>query len=402
MIDIAQVRRDTPGCETFIHFDNAGASPMPDPVFRAVTDHMAAERALGGYEAERRAQPALECLYTGLADLLNAAPDEIAYAENATRAWNMAVYALPWAEGDRVIVHGSEYASNMLAFLHLERRHGITIDIAPSDGTGQIDVDALERMITAKTKLISLVHVPTQGGLVNPAAAVGDAARRHGVTYALDACQSVGQMAVDVGKIGCDILTCTGRKYLRGPRGTGFLYIRRDLANRLDPPFIDLHAANWSAERSFDIAPAARRFENYESNVAGRIGLARAVAYARKVGIASIEARIESLAQELRQTLNAIRGVTLQDLGARTCGIVTFTIDQVDPIAVRDVLFQKGISTSVSLVNHARLDLGRRETGPVLRASVHYFNTEGEIERFGAAVARIALNTSIQTEKLSS
>lgn len=402
MIDIANARRDTPGCENFVHFDNAGASPTPEPVFRAMADHLASERALGGYEAERRAQPVLDSLYTGLAGLLNAAPDEIAYAENATRAWNMAVYALPWTEGDRVIVHGSEYASNMLGFLHLARRHGIEVDIAPSDGSGQIDVDALEGMITDKTKLISLVHVPTQGGLVNPVEEVGAVARRHGVAYALDACQSVGQMEVDVGRIGCDILTCTGRKYLRGPRGTGFLYVRRDLANRLDPPFIDLHAAEWRTERSFDIAPGARRFENYESNVGGRIGLARAVAYAREIGIASIEARVTDLAEHLRQALCEVPGVSLHDLGARTCGIVTFTIDQVDPITARDALFQDGISTSVSLVNHARLDLGRRETGPLLRASVHYFNSTDEIERFVASITRIASHTPTQIERFPS
>lgn len=164
MIDIDAVRGDTPGCDDFIHLDNAGSSPMPEPVFRAVNRHLEAERAMGGYEAERRAQDSLGRIYTGLAGLLNAAPDEIAYSENATRAWNMAVNALPLTEGDRVIVYGLEYASNMLGFLHLARRRGIEIDIAPSDASGQIDVDAQDRMVTARTKVVSLVHVSTQSG----------------------------------------------------------------------------------------------------------------------------------------------------------------------------------------------------------------------------------------------
>ncbi|WP_269584106.1 aminotransferase class V-fold PLP-dependent enzyme [Roseibium sp. Sym1] len=389
MIDLDRVRRETPGCEAFIHFDNAGASPMPEPVFRSVTGHLDAERAVGGYEAERRAKPALDSFYTGIARLLNAGPDEIAFAENATRAWDMAVYALPLKEGDRVITHGSEYASNMLAFLQLAARWGIGIDIAPSDESGQIDVAALDRLVTSRTKVIALTHVPTQGGLVNPAEEVGAIARKHGLIYVLDACQSVGQIDIDVSKIGCDILTCTGRKYLRGPRGTGFLYIGRRLAERLDPPFIDLHSAVWTGERRYDMASGARRFENYESNVAGRIGLAKAVDYSLAIGLPDIEARVSDLAATLRRELARLPGIDVHDLGDRKCGIVTFSAEGLDPFDLRSALFQRNISTSVSTAEHALLDLGRRGTGPINRASVHYFNTEQEIDRFLSAVLAV-------------
>jgi selenocysteine lyase/cysteine desulfurase len=387
MIDLDRVRRETPGCEAFIHFDNAGASPMPEPVFRSVTGHLDTERAVGGYEAERQAKPALDSFYTGIARLLNAGPDEIAFAENATRAWDMAVYALPLKEGDRVITHGSEYASNMLAFLQLAARRGIGIDIAPSDESGQIDVAALDRLITPSTKVIALTHVPTQGGLVNPAEEVGTVARKHGLIYVLDACQSVGQIDIDVGKIGCDILTCTGRKYLRGPRGTGFLYIGSGLAGRLDPPFIDLHSAVWTDERRYDMASGAHRFENYESNVAGRIGLAKAVDYSLAIGLPDIEARVSNLAATLREELARLPGVQVHDLGERKCGIVTFSVEGRDPFELRSALFRRNISTSVSTVEHALLDLGRRGTGPINRASVHYFNTEQEVDRFISAVS---------------
>lgn len=382
MIDLDHVRADTPACASLLHFDNAGASLMPEPVFQAVNEHLSAERDLGGYEAARRASAGLDAFYTEFAGLLNAGPDEIAHVENATRAWDMAVYALPLETGDRIVTHASEYASNYLALLQLAKRRGVGIDVAPSDGTGQIDVAALERLIGPRTKAIALTHVPTQGGLVNPAEDVGAVARRHGLIYVLDACQSVGQIDIDVARIGCHVLTGTGRKFLRGPRGTGFLYIRRDLAERLEPPFVDLQAATWTGNDTYELAPGARRFETFESNVAGRIGLARAVRYARDIGLPAIERRVAGLAETLRQALAEVPGVAVHDLGARKCGIVTFTKERADPRAVQATLAARGVSVSVSAVEHARLDLASRGTGPLVRASLHYFNTEDEIDRF--------------------
>ena len=382
MIDIKRVRADTPACASLLHFDNAGAALMPEPVFQAVEAQLRAERDLGGYEAARRASAELDAFYTEFAALLNAAPEEIAYVENATRAWDMAVYALPLVEGDRIVTHASEYASNYLAFLHLAKRRGIEIDVAPSDRTGQVDVTALERLVGPRTKAIALTHVPTQGGLVNPAEEVGEVARRHGLIYVLDACQSVGQIDVDVARIGCDVLTGTGRKFLRGPRGTGFLCVRRDLADRLDPPFIDLRAATWTGDNDYKLAPGARRFENFESYVAGRIGLACAVRYARNIGLPAIERRVADLAETLRRALSEMPGITVHDLGARTCGIVTFVKEGKDPHEMQATLAARAMNVSVSAVEYARLDLARRKTGPLVRASLHYYNTEDEIERF--------------------
>jgi len=389
MIDLKAVRADTMGCRHTLHFDNAGAALMPTPVFDAVQHHLRLERFLGGQEAARRSQPDLEAFYHQFAGLLNAQPEEIAYLENATRAWDMAFYGLRLEPGDRIITHGSEYASNFLGFLHLAKKKQVEIDIAPSDRSGQLDVEALERLITAKTRVIAITHVPTQGGLVNPAERVGDVARRYGLIYILDACQSVGQIDVDVEKIGCHVLTGTGRKFLRGPRGTGFLYMQRDLIKTVEPPFIDLKAATWTEDFDYVWRDDARKFENWESNVAGRVGLAHAVEYARGIGMKVIEERVQKLGAALRTSLKSVPGVQVCDLGEKKCGIVTFKKEGIPSSSVAEKLREQAMNVSVSSVEYARLDLGARGTGPVVRASAHYYNSEQEVETFVAAVANL-------------
>jgi cysteine desulfurase / selenocysteine lyase len=388
MINIAAVRADTPACDTLIHFNNAGASLMPAPVYDALTGHLALERDIGGYEAAARAAPALTAFYTEFAALLGCDPSEIAYVENATRGWDMAFYALPLTMGDRILTHASEYASNYLAFLQQARRRGLHIDVVPSDATGQIDLAAIERMVGSRTRLVAITHVPSQSGLVNPVEAVGAVARKHGLIYLLDACQSAGQIDLNVGRIGCHILSGTGRKFLRGPRGTGFLYVSKSLIDRMDPPFIDLHSAEWTGPDTYVLAEGAKRFENWESNVAGKIGLAAAVAYARAIGVPAIEARVTSLAATLREALAAIPGITVHDMGARKCGIVALLSDRETPEAMLPRLRAMGINTSVTPATYAQLDLKPRGLTALLRASVHYYNTEDEVARFCAATAQ--------------
>ncbi len=379
-LDIARLRADTPACEKLIYFNNAGSSLMPQPVYQTVLDHLALEQAIGGYAAEGQAEPLLEDFYDAFAALLNCDRSEIAYVENATRAWDMAFYSLPLKEGDRILTVEAEYVSNFLAYLHQARRRGLEIDIAPCDASGQVDLDALERLIGPKTRLIAVTHIPTQGGLVNPAEEIGNIARRHGITYLLDACQSVGQMPLDVRTIGCDLLSGTGRKFLRGPRGTGFLYVSKDILQQLDPPFIDLHAATWTDARSFTMRPDARRFENWESYVAGRVGLRTAVRYALEIGLEPIRARVTMLADRLRASLAELPGVTVRDLGRVRSGIVTFTKNGEAPPEIQARLRAANVSVSVSSRTSAQLDFGRRGLSQVVRASVHYFNTEREIE----------------------
>jgi selenocysteine lyase/cysteine desulfurase len=392
-IDVERARRDTPGAAGIAHLNNAGAALPPTQVTDAVIAHLRREETMGGYEAAEAAAVEIENAYASIAGLLGAHVDEIAVVENATRAWDMAFYGLALSPGDRILTARAEYASNVIAFLQVARRTGAVIEVIDNDESGQVSVADLRRRLgdgKGPVKLIAITHVPTQEGLVNPAEEIGAAAREAGVLYLLDACQSVGQLDVNVDRIGCDMLSATGRKYLRGPRGTGFLYVRRSILDQIEPPFLDLHAATWIAPDRYEIRNDARRFENWETNYAAKIGLGVAVDYTLSWGLDSIEARVTELAEQLRTRLKGTNGVQVHDQGSRRCGIVTFTVDGVPAQQVQRQLSDRGVNVSVSLVDYARLDLPARGLPDLVRASVHYYNTDDELDRMIAALPRPA------------
>jgi cysteine desulfurase/selenocysteine lyase len=384
-LDVARARSETPGSSRVAHLNNAGAALPPVQVTDAVIAHLRLEEAMGGYEAASAAWQQIEGTYTALARLLGCAVEEVAVVENATRAWDMAFYALPFTPGDRILIARAEYASNVIALLQVAARTGAVVEVVDDDESGQLSIGDLRRRLgdesAGPVKLVAITHVPTHGGLVNPAEEVGAATREAGVTFLLDACQSVGQLPVDVERIGCDLLSGTGRKFLRGPRGTGFLYVRSNLLDRLEPPFLDLHAATWTAPDRYVIRPDARRFENWETHYAGKIGLGVAVDYALSWGLEAIEERVTALADLLRRALHDLSGVSVHDRGRRRCGIVTFTVDGVPAHDVQQQLAERGVNVSVSLVDNARLDLPQRGLPDLVRASVHYYNTEDDLGR---------------------
>jgi cysteine desulfurase / selenocysteine lyase len=389
-IDVAAVRRDTPGCGQRLHLNNAGASMMPQPVVDTVVEHLRLEARIGGYEAADAARDRIRAVYASAAQLVNCDPTEVALFENATRAWDAVFYSIPFKPGDRILTGRAEYCSNYMAFLQIARATGAEIVVIGDDEHGQIDVTELRAAVDERAKLIALTHVPTSGGLVNPAAQVGRVAREAGVLFLLDACQSVGQLPTDVQAIGCDFLSTTGRKFLRGPRGTGLLYVSAQRIPQLHPPVVDVRAADWVAIDQYRLQPDARRFETWEASYACQLGLGRAIDYALALGLDGIWARVRALGESLRAQLAAISGVTVHDLGEIKCGIVTFALAGCGADQVRAELATQGVNVDVSEVADTRLDLEARGLDRMIRASVHYFNTDRELARFCALIRELA------------
>lgn len=385
-IDISLVRKDTPACEKILHFNNAGASLMPVPVTSALHEYLDSEAAIGGYETADLYADGLNNLYSSAARLLNCHAEEIAFVENATRAWDMAFYAFNFKQGDKVLTAVSEYGSNVIAYLQQARRFGVEVVFIPDDEYGQVDTEALSNMIDSKVKLISISHIPTGGGLVNPAIEIGRIARQHGIPYLLDACQSAGQIPLDVDAIGCDLLSVTGRKYLRGPRGTGLLYVRNSILDQLEPPFLDQHAAELISPTEYRVRQDARKFENWEQFFAGKYALGVAIDYALNLGLDAIQRRVYDLADTLRNRLTNNSDIVIADQGREKCGIVTFNSKTRDAGSLKKLLAEHKINVSISDGSGTLVSFQQRGLDQLVRASVHYFNTEEEIEYFAGCL----------------
>ncbi|WP_245822063.1 aminotransferase class V-fold PLP-dependent enzyme [Lentzea waywayandensis] len=360
-----------------IFLDSAGSSIPPAEVVDEVVGHLRRETEIGGYRAAAERRDDIEAGYGVLAELFGCEPSEVAFTDSATRSWLTAFDAVPLAKGDRILVTEVEYGGNAVPMLRRAEETGATIEVMPSDRHGQLDVGALE--LDERVKLISLVHVPTNGGLVNPVDEVTAKAREVGALVLLDACQSTGQ--IDLRHHDYDMLVCTGRKWLRGPRGTGALVVRDEVRRRLKPRLMDHSAAEWVAPDRYRPRDDARVFELWEYSVADRLGMIAAARYALAKGLDVIEAEVGDRAKRLRAGLASIPGITVQDLGERQAGIVTFTSDRVPAMELKDRLWQRDVAVTVSQRASTMFDMTRRGLDEVVRASPHYFVTPEEIDQ---------------------
>ncbi|KDD89186.1 aminotransferase class V-fold PLP-dependent enzyme [Bordetella bronchiseptica] len=389
---VAALRTRTPGAHgAFIHFNHAGASLPSAGTLQAIEAHLRLEATQGPMEAGVQAREQAERARLLAARLLNAQPAEIALTTGNSAGWGAAFAALgPWRAGDRILVARHEWGGNLAAMRLAAQRAGATIETIASDESGAVDPGALQAMLDERVRLIALTWLPANGGLVNPAAAVGRIARRHGIAYFVDAAQAVGQLPIDVAEVGCDVLSGAGRKALRGPRGTGLLYVRQAFLERLAPAWVD----TWSAPLGEDGCPIVRgdaaRFESAENSVALRCGLAHALHEALELDIASIRARIDAVATRLRTRLAALDGITLLDQGRVRSGLIAFDVAGWQADAVQRELARQGIALGCNGVAYTPLDMQARGLRQIARASVSYLTTEAEIDALLDALAALA------------
>jgi selenocysteine lyase/cysteine desulfurase len=375
-------RQDTPGCSRVVHLNNAGAALVPQVVREAVAAHLELEGEIGGYEAAEQEAAAIRDSYAALGQLLGTKARNVALVQNSTVAFAQAVSAFDLGPGDSILTSQADYASNQIMYLSLARRRGVTIVRAPDTSEGGIDPDAVRRLVRRRRpSLVALTWVPTNSGLVQPVETIGAICQEEEIPYLVDACQAVGQMAVDVGRVGCDFLSGTARKFLRGPRGLGFLLVSdRMLEQGAHPLLVDMHGATWTDPDDFTLAPDARRFETWEFSFALVLGLGAAARYAGDVGLDTAGARARELAAFARERLEDLPGVRVLDRGAELCAIVTAQIGNRDAKEVKLALRGRGINTSSPEREDAVIDMDQKRASSALRISPHYYNTKEEID----------------------
>jgi selenocysteine lyase/cysteine desulfurase len=390
--EIRRLREDTPGCHDRLHFNNAGAGLMPAPVLRAAVSHLELEARIGGYEAADAAEEAADAFYRHTALLLNAKPETIAYTASATDSYVRALSSVPLRSGDTILTTRNDYISNQINFLSLEKRFGVEVVHAPDSAQGGVDVDALEELVRRnRPALVAVTHIPTNGGLVQPVEAIGEICRAHEVLYLVDACQSVGQRVVDVERIGCNFLSATSRKFLRGPRGSGFLYVSSDtLAGGYEPLFIDMRGARWSAERAYQPAATARRFEEWETAYALQLAASEANRYAHAVGLERTQRRVTRLARRLRDALAERPNLRLVDKGSELGALVMVEVAGWDPEPLKLALDERRVNSALSLREFAQFDFGEKNVEWCIRLSPHYYNTDDEVDQVASIVGELA------------
>jgi len=388
---IAQWRADTPGCSRRIHLNNAGASLMPRPVLEAVTAHLALEAEIGGYEAGWAREAEIQRGYQAIATLIHADPRNIAVVANATAGFIQALSSFDFARGDAIVTSRCDYTSNQIQYLALSQRLGIRILHAPDLPEGGMDPDGVRALLrTHRCRLVAVSWIPTNSGLVQDVEAVGEECEAAGVPYIVDACQAVGQMPVDVQRLRCDYLSATARKFLRGPRGIGFLYASDRALGRGDHPlFVDMRGARWTAPERYEVAATAQRYEDWEFPYALVLGQGEAVRYALGVGAETARKLSWELADRLRRRLESLPGIRVLDRGRRRCAIVTAAVRGWDGDAMVRELGERGINTTSTVREFGFYDMDEKGVASGIRISPHYFNTSEEIDRVAEALAEI-------------
>lgn len=382
-MDIDLIRQHTPGCLNKIFLNSAGSSLVPDLVTAKMISYLAEEALIGGYQQAADNEKAAEDFYHQAAVLLNCRPENVAFTNSATDAYAKALAAVKFDTGDVILTTDDDYISNQLALFSLRDRFGLRLLRARTLADGNLDLENFEQLVKLHhPRLVAITHVPTNSGLVQAVEEIGKICREHDILYLLDACQSLGQLVVDTAAIGCDFLTGTGRKFLRGPRGTGLLYVSdRVLQAGLVPLIFDMQAASWTGKDSYALQPTARRFEFWEQAASAKIGFALSLAYLNQIGIQNIASRNAGLMTVFRSALDKVEGLMMHDRGTRLSSILTFTSTRHPLGEIAGRLRQQGVFFSMSSRQMALIDFNKKDLDAVVRFSPHYFNTTEELEK---------------------
>ncbi|KXB00446.1 cysteine desulfurase [candidate division MSBL1 archaeon SCGC-AAA261C02] len=384
---VEEVRSEIPFLKTgIIYLDNAATTPTPRPVIDAMLEYFQEYNAnigRGLHRSAKRATEEFEAARGKIAETIGAKPGEIAYTKNATEALNMVANGLNLKKGDKVIATILEHHSNLVPWQRLERTRGIELEVVREAPDCVIDPAAIEDAVDDRTRLITMPHVSNALGTIQPVREVGEIAEEHDVLFSIDAAQAVGHMPIDVSEINCDFLAAPGHKGLMGPQGTGFLYVREDRQEELEPLLLGGGIVQTVTEHKCGLVEPPQVFDAGTPNIPGIIGLGKAAEYVLEIGLEEIEKREQKLTQEMLK-ISEIDSIEVygpknpEDRG----GVVSFNLSGMDPHEASSILDEvaniatrSGHHCAMPVMSHLGID-------GTVRASIHYYNTEDEVEKF--------------------
>ena len=364
-----------------IHFNNAGSSLSKKIVLSEIYNYLALEKRIGGYEAQDLEHKKLEKFYTNVSKLINSDESEISFLTNSTLAWNLVFNSIPLKKTDNIIIFENEYSSNYISILKRRRLFNKLLVIKIKK-KGLVDLEDLEKKINADTKLLSVNHIASQCGNVFPVKKIGEIlkSKNKNAIYIVDGCQSIGQIKIDVKNINCDFFTASGRKYLRGPRGTGFLYMKKSITNKIDPIFLDMSSSNIDKDNRIVTRISSRFMENFEHSPALKLGLSTAIEQSLVIGIKNINKRIIKLSEYFRSKVLSNKNLVLMESKDSLSGINTMYFNGNDVSDIFKHLSKLGIRTYISNEKTSTLYFKKIKKKNILRISFHYFNTKKEID----------------------
>ena len=397
-IDWARVRADFPLLQRQVHgkplvyLDNANTSQKPLSVISsqdAFYRHSNANVSRAVHALGSEATDAYEAVRGKLAGFLNVRGDELVLCSGTTFAINLVAgsWALPRLKaGDTILVSRMEHHANIVPWQLVAERTGAKIRVAEILADGSLDLDALYRAMSGEVKLLALTHVSNVLGTVNPVREICREARRRGIITVIDGSQAAPHLKLDVAAIGCDFYAITGHK-MCGPTGTGALWARREHLMAM-PPF--LGGGEMIREVSFEATvfnDPPQKFEAGTPNIAGFIGLGAAVDYLESIGMAHIAARETSLLAHATEAMRAIPGLRILGTAPGKAAVISFVVEGAHAHDLATLLDLEGVAVR-SGQHCAHPLLQWFGVAATLRASLAFYNTHEEIERFVAALQK--------------
>lgn len=372
---------------TNIKFNSAGSSSLDSYILTKMFDYFSLENKLGGYEAFEVEKKKIERFYLNVAKLINCRATEVSFSFSSTLAWNQVFNSIPLSKKENIVIFENEYSSNHISIL--KRKNAFNdLRIVKTNKYGSIDFEDLEKKIDLKTKVLHVTHIASQCGNEFPIDAIGKVLKRKNPNsiYFIDACQSAGQKEINVKKLRCDILVASGRKYLMGPRGTAFLYVKSSLKKKLQSSILDMTSTRIKYTDNLVMNKNYRFLETFEHSPALKLGFSLAIRNTLNIGVKNINKRLIKLSKYLRLKLNENNKIYFYENANFLSGINTIDFKGYSNNEVFNYLKKNKIYANLTTSNVSYLYFKKIKKKELLRVSFNYYNTKNEIDKFAILV----------------